>query len=81
MDDERLQRMAEQIARIDERTEWLVSQARQQDDLTAQLAGRVVALETRQDHADRSRNRMRGGLWFGMAVVLAYVIEQLLGLI
>lgn len=81
MDPERFQRMAEQVARIDERTEWLCSQARQQDDLTTQLAGKVVALETRQDQADRSRSRMRNSLWFGMAVVLAYVIEHLLDLI
>ena len=80
-DRERIAQIQSAVARIDERTAWLVDQARQQDDLTRRLAGRTVALETRADHADKSRGRMMKGIYFGAAVVLAYMIEHLLDLI
>ena len=75
-DRERIEHIQVSVARIEAHVEYLVGQSKQQDDLTRRLAGRTVALESRQDSADKSRRRLWRGIGFICAVIAAYLIEK-----
>ena len=80
-DSERIDKISIIVARIDERTEWIVTEMRQNHDLVTALAEKTAVLEIKQNHAAKSWGRLWKGITVLVLVILTYIIEHLMDLI